>query len=208
MPRENAMATPEAIRIEDEVWQEAFTRREPARPSRERSLRAIDGELPDWLVETTGKTLSEPASWSVGRPATRERAASRRTAAGSAPSATAVNTPVLAGSEDMGAAAAAASVIADEMRPVPRAVAEQLTAAPPSPALLGAGAVQAGATPARRTVKIQGRGAERNLPLPDSSRRRPPRRAYERTGFRPDRLAMWAVVLGLLLVVIAIISAH
>jgi hypothetical protein len=57
-------------------------------------------------------------------------------------------------------------------------------------------------------VKIQGRGAERHLPLPETSRRRPPRRAYERSGFRPDRLAMWAVLLGFLLVLVAIVSGH
>jgi hypothetical protein len=57
-------------------------------------------------------------------------------------------------------------------------------------------------------VKIQGRGAERNLPWPETTRRRPPRRAYERAGFRPDRLAMWAVMLGLLLVLVAVISGH
>jgi hypothetical protein len=62
--------------------------------------------------------------------------------------------------------------------------------------------------PVRRTVKIQGRGAERNLPLPDATRRRPPRRPYERHGFRPDRVAMWAVLLGFLLVLVAILSAH
>jgi hypothetical protein len=169
MPRENAMATPEAIRIEDEVWQEAFTRREPARPSRERRLQAIKGELPDWLIETTGKT------------------------------------PPF---EYVGAVAAATGVIADEAPAAPRPVADDPPAAVPSPALVGVGAGRAAATPARRTVKIQGRGAERNLPLPDSSRRRPPRRAYERTGFRPDRLAMWAVMLGFVLVLIAILSAH
>jgi hypothetical protein len=183
MARENAMATPEAIRIEDEVWQEAFTRREPARPSRERRLRAIDADLPDWLVETTGKSLSEAASWSP-RPATRERA------------------------EDAGAVTAADSLIADEAPAAPRPVAEKPPAARPAPALVGTAAGEAGAMPVRRTVKITGRGAERHLPLPDSSRRRPPRRAYERTGFRPDRLAMWAVMLGFLLVLIAILSAH
>ena len=57
-------------------------------------------------------------------------------------------------------------------------------------------------------MTIRGRGAERNLPLPDPARRRPARRAYERTGFRPDRVAMWAVLLGVLLVLVAVLSAH
>jgi hypothetical protein len=68
--------------------------------------------------------------------------------------------------------------------------------------------VPAGGIPGRRTVTIRGHGAERNLPWPDGSRTRPQRRAYERAGFKPDRVAMWAVFLGILLVVVAIASAH
>jgi hypothetical protein len=142
MPRVNATVPPDAIRIEDEVWQDAFTRREPAAENRRR-LRAIDG----------GRT--EP----VGGP--------------SAPTG--------------------------------------MTAAPARPARTSAHRTAAAAprttTPHRRTVKIQGRGAERNLPLPDPVRRAP-RRSYERAGFRPDRLAMWAVMLGFVLVLVAIVSAH
>ena len=192
MPRANAIVPTEAIRIEDEVWQEAFARREPARPSRERRLRAIDGDLPDWLVETTGKTLADAASWSVPRPAGRE------TPVAQAP----------AGWETAAAQTPAAQTTA-ALPFDPRMSAEPPTpVVPAASAQAGAASAQAGAAPARRIVKIQGRGAERNLPLPDSSRRRPPRRAYERTGFRPDRLAMWAVMLGFLLVLIAIVSAH
>jgi hypothetical protein len=63
--------------------------------------------------------------------------------------------------------------------------------------------------PARRTITITGRGAERNLPWPtDSSRRRSARRVHERAGFRPDRFAMWALFLGLLLLLVAATSAH
>jgi hypothetical protein len=65
-----------------------------------------------------------------------------------------------------------------------------------------------GGVPGRRTVTIRGHGAEHNLPWPDGSRRRPQRRAYERAGFQPDRVAMWAVLLGILLVVVAVASAH
>jgi hypothetical protein len=57
-------------------------------------------------------------------------------------------------------------------------------------------------------VAIRGHGAERNLGWPDGARRRPPERVYERAGFKPDRVAMWAVLLGILLVVVAIASAH
>jgi hypothetical protein len=51
----------------------------------------------------------------------------------------------------------------------------------------------------RRTVVITGRGAER-YPAP---RRRPSSdvRFHERAGFNPDRTAMWAVLLGLALLI-------
>ena len=63
--------------------------------------------------------------------------------------------------------------------------------------------------PGRRTVKIQGRGAERNLIYSSRrSHRRPSERRHERAGFKPDRVAMWAVLLGVLLIVVAAMSAH
>jgi len=55
----------------------------------------------------------------------------------------------------------------------------------------------------RRTVTITGRGAERNLPMA-----RPTLRKHERPGFRPDRAALWAVILGLVLILVAVASAH
>lgn len=57
--------------------------------------------------------------------------------------------------------------------------------------------------PERRTVTIRGHGAERNLPVA-----RPTLRRHERPGFRPDRAAMWAVMLGVLLILVAATSAH
>ena len=63
------------------------------------------------------------------------------------------------------------------------------------------------ARPERRTVTIRGRGSERYVPDRSSSRRRPERR-YERSGFRPDRTAMWAVLLGVMLILAAAASAH
>jgi hypothetical protein len=45
------------------------------------------------------------------------------------------------------------------------------------------------------------------LPARDARRRSRPRAAY-RVGPRPDRIAAWAVALGFLLVVVAILSAH
>ncbi len=55
----------------------------------------------------------------------------------------------------------------------------------------------------RRTVTIRGRGAERNLPMA-----RPTLRRHERPGYRPDRTALWAVALGVLLILVAAASAH
>jgi hypothetical protein len=52
-------------------------------------------------------------------------------------------------------------------------------------------------------VRIQGRGAERNLPV-----QRPTLRRHERPGFKPDRAALWAVMLGVLLILVAAASAH
>jgi hypothetical protein len=62
-----------------------------------------------------------------------------------------------------------------------------------------------GGVEGRRTVTIQGRGTERGLPR---SRRRPQRPIHERNGFRPDRAALYAVLLGLFLVFAAAMSAR
>jgi hypothetical protein len=67
-------------------------------------------------------------------------------------------------------------------------------------------AVPPGAAPAngeRRTVTIRGHGAERNLPVA-----RPALRRHERPGFQPERAALWAVLLGLCLILVAVASAH
>jgi hypothetical protein len=65
-----------------------------------------------------------------------------------------------------------------------------------------------GGVPGRRTVTIRGQGAERNIPRRPSGSRRPSERRHERAGFRPDRAAMWAVLLGLMLILAAVASAH
>lgn len=76
-------------------------------------------------------------------------------------------------------------------------------ASPAPPAAHGTG------VPGRRTVKITGYGSQRNLLYTSREpRRRPPERAYERAGFKPDRVALWAVLLGVLLVLVAAMSAH
>jgi hypothetical protein len=61
--------------------------------------------------------------------------------------------------------------------------------------------------PARRTVEITGHGAGRVIP-PGREVRRSPRNHGEMIGFRGDRIAMYAVLLGLLLAVAAALSAH
>ena len=60
----------------------------------------------------------------------------------------------------------------------------------------------------RRTVEITGRtvGAPSLPRLVQIDRRRPARRAAERVGARPDRLALWAVVLGFFLILVAVTS--
>jgi hypothetical protein len=65
------------------------------------------------------------------------------------------------------------------------------------------------ATPGRVTVEIRGR----TVPAPavprsvEIDRRRPQRRAVERVSARPDRMAMWALLMGLLLILVAIGTA-
>lgn len=65
------------------------------------------------------------------------------------------------------------------------------------------------AIPARRTVEIRGR----TVPAPavprsvEIERRRPPRRPIERVGARPDRVAMWALLMGLVLILVAVGTA-
>lgn len=50
--------------------------------------------------------------------------------------------------------------------------------------------------------------AEAPAPAHRSTSRRPPTRPIQRIGPRPDRIASWAVALGVLLVLLAILSAH
>ena len=50
------------------------------------------------------------------------------------------------------------------------------------------------------------RAPSRSSRSSSAARRRP--RAYERAGFRPDRVAMWAVLLGVVLVLVAATSSH
>jgi hypothetical protein len=80
---------------------------------------------------------------------------------------------------------------------VPRTPAARLAAEPESyEAPDGTG------VPGRRTVTIRGQVA------PRPADRRPRRDPYKRAGSHPDRIAMWAVLLGLLLVLVAATSSH
>jgi hypothetical protein len=65
------------------------------------------------------------------------------------------------------------------------------------------------AAPERRTVKIAGRpeGSLEAARYQRDRARRPRRTAHERVGHRPDRIAMWAFALGLVLILIAILTA-
>jgi hypothetical protein len=64
-----------------------------------------------------------------------------------------------------------------------------------------------GGVEGRRTVKIGGRPAEWHG-SPARARHRPPRAMHERLGPRPDRVAMWAFALGILLILIAIATGN
>lgn len=62
--------------------------------------------------------------------------------------------------------------------------------------------------PRRRTVEITGHpvGGPTLPRLVEIDRRRPARRPVERIGPRPDRVALWAVVLGFFLILVAVTS--
>ena len=61
--------------------------------------------------------------------------------------------------------------------------------------------------PSRRTIVIRGQVADRYSTPMRSSRSRRISRSYG-LGMRPERAALWAVLLGVLLVVVALASAH
>ncbi len=63
--------------------------------------------------------------------------------------------------------------------------------------------------PGRPTVQIRGRGAEARVDalLSDRARRRPSRTVSERLGPRPDRVALWALLLAVVLIITAVATA-
>ncbi len=200
MPRPRASVPPEAIRIEDEVWDEAFTRREPA-PKRAHRLHAIEGGRPSGRRGVTGPP-PEPSGPASHQPARHGAPTSRQAAPHGAPTSRPA-APHAAPAARQPAPGGAPAV----RQPTQRPASAPRTAAARRPLEPLESPVPASSLPARRTVTIRGHGAERNLPWPESSRRRPPRLPHERAGFRPDRVAMWAVMLGILLVIVAIASS-
>jgi hypothetical protein len=62
----------------------------------------------------------------------------------------------------------------------------------------------------RRTVRIQGRGADpfRSAPSVRSRSAYSASPLARRVGASPDRLAMWAMLLGFVLVIVASLSSH
>ena len=61
-------------------------------------------------------------------------------------------------------------------------------------------------SPSRRTVVIRGQGTRGYTPARGGYETR--LRPHERTGFKPDRVALWAVLLGLALLLGAVTSSH
>jgi hypothetical protein len=74
----------------------------------------------------------------------------------------------------------------------------------PSPMFSEAGDYVSGEE-GRRTITIRGRGGS---DLAAAGGRRAARRPHERAGFKPDRIAMWAVMLGVVLILVAATSSH
>lgn len=66
--------------------------------------------------------------------------------------------------------------------------------------------------PGRQTVTITGLGAEgyaaRRGTRASTAQRHQAIKRHERAGFRPDRVAMWAVLLGVMLMLAAAASSH
>ena len=102
----------------------------------------------------------------------------------------------------------AATPSAASARSAPSATTPAEPAAPTPTASAAATALSA--PPPRRTVQITGRTvAAPSLPrLVEVERRRPARRPTERVGPRPDRIALWAVLLGFFLILVAATSSN
>jgi hypothetical protein len=62
--------------------------------------------------------------------------------------------------------------------------------------------------PPLRPLEVVPRGRPSGTRIVTIQRRRPPPRGVERLGPRPDRMAMWAVVMALFLILVTLTSAH
>jgi hypothetical protein len=65
-----------------------------------------------------------------------------------------------------------------------------------------------GPPPARRTIVIRGQVAPPPRPYTPSRRGRPRRPSERIAGTRPDRAALWAVMMGVFLILVAVLTAH
>jgi hypothetical protein len=144
--------------------------------------------------------LGEPktADWTV---LTLERdepaAATPPAAAPSAANAHVAGAPATAAEPAAGAAGAAGARAASLLGTLP----PEPSAQPAEPTADAA----TSATTGRRTIVIRGQATPR--PIVAGNRRRPASRRRDRVGHRPDRVAMWAVMLGLLLILVAATTA-
>jgi hypothetical protein len=167
------------------------------------SSRARRRSATPWWEELDRDAFQFPTEYRV-------KPAPRAVARTGAERANGAEAPVAVTERPVAATRPAAAVIERPVATAPRTAA---TARPPvaparrmvppsaaAPVATGGGRVADGG---RRTVVIRGHGAERNLPVA-----RPTLRRHERPGFRPDRAALWAVMLGLLLILVAATSAH
>ncbi len=97
---------------------------------------------------------------------------------------------------------------APESRPPQVVERRQSDGARPAPAARRGPHARGTAVPARRTVEIRGRTVPAPaVPRIELDRRRPVRRPVERVGPRPDRLALWALLMGLMLILVAVGTA-
>lgn len=96
-----------------------------------------------------------------------------------------------------------------DRRPAPAVVERRVSeAARPAPVARRGPHPKGTGVPSRRTVEIRGRTVPAPaVPRIELDRRRPPRRAIERVGPHPDRLALWALLMGLVLILVAVGTA-
>lgn len=193
MPQAGRSVSPGRTHRGDEDQERGDTRRPAEHRSRPSRPRAVPAQL-----ASIGDVTAELDFTPRPRPRRTSGPVSSRTSAPRAPRAWASATP---------APVSAAPVATPATRATPGSPAARDIDSVPTSRTAELPAFVAGAGVAgRRTVTIKGRGAERYHP--PAQRRRPTRRPHEREGFRPDRVAMWAVMLGFILVLVAATSSH